>query len=134
MVTRCRKCQRMFENNGVLGLNKCPDCASPFEGPNKAQAVRDLVKDNPGISASYVSSITGLPTTEIIKYIREEVLEFSDGSSAYLRCEDCGTEIKTGKYCDSCKASHKAIVKMSSKDRYSQGKMYEYARYSKKKH
>ncbi len=115
-----------------MGLNKCPDCASPFEGPNKAQAVRDLVKENPGISASYVSSLTGLPTTEIVKYIRQEVLEFTSDSSGYLKCEDCGKEIKTGKYCNSCKANHKAIVKMSSKDRYSQGKMYEYARYAKK--
>ncbi len=133
MKTRCRKCQKMFENFGVLGLNKCPDCISPYEGPNKAQAVRDLVKENPGISASYVSSIMGLPTVEIIKYIRAEVLEFSDNSSAYLRCEDCGTEIKTGKYCDSCKINHKAIVKMSSKERHNHGKIHEHIRYNRKK-
>lgn len=125
----------MFNNKGVLGLNKCPECIAqnPYlEDRNKAQLVRDLVKDNPNISAGEVSSLTGLSTGEIVNYIKTEVLEFSETSRAYLKCEDCGTEIKTGRYCSICKAKYKSIVKMSTADRYRHGKMYEYAKYTKK--
>ncbi len=124
MKTRCRKCNIIFENNGILGLNKCPDCLSPYEGQNKAQIVRDLVKDNPGISASEVSSMTGISTREIIDYLRIEVLEFTNDSLAYLKCEKCGAEIRTGKYCSSCKSKYQHVVKMSPTERYRFGKMY----------
>ncbi len=106
MKTRCRKCNKMFENNGVLGLNRCPECIanSPYLGENRDQLVRDLVKNNPNISATEVAGLTGLSRSEIVEYVRIEVLEFTKNSQAFLRCEDCGTEIKTGIYCSSCKA------------------------------
>ncbi len=135
MKTRCRKCNKIFDNKGVLGLNKCPECIAqnPYlEGVNKAQMVRNLVKDNPNISAGEVSGLTGLSTGEIVNYIKIEVLEFSENSQAYLKCEECGKEIKTGRQCASCKAKIKNITRMSAADRYRQGKMYEYTKYTKK--
>ncbi len=126
----------MFHSKGILGLNKCPECiaeANPYAvGVNKPQMVRDLVKDNPGISAGEVSEITGLSTSQIVDYLKIEVLELSEDSQAYLKCEECGAEIRTGRYCAKCKANHKNITKMSAADRYRYGKMYEYAKYSKK--
>ncbi len=125
----------MFDNKGVLGLNKCPECLAenPYlESRNKAQLVRNLVKDNPKISAGEVSGLTGLSTGEIVDYIKIEVLEFTESSQAYLKCEDCGVEIKTGRYCASCKAKIKNITRMSAADRYRYGKMYEYSKYTKK--
>ncbi len=99
---------------------------------NRAQLVRNLVKDNPNISAGEVSSLTGLSAVEIVDYIKVEVLEFTENSQAYLKCEECGKEIKTGRYCGSCKANIKSITRMSAADRYRHGKMYDYARYTKK--
>ncbi len=135
MKTRCRKCSKIFDNKGVLGLNRCPECLAKGNeviGVNKAQYVRNLVKDNPNISAGEVSSLTGLSTSEIIDYIKIEVLELSKDSQAYLKCEECGEEIKTGRYCRTCKSKYQNIVKMSAADRYRYGKMYEYTKYSRK--
>ncbi len=104
MKTRCRKCNKIFNNKGVLGLNKCPECSNPYQtGGDKVQLVRDLVKDNPNISASEVSALTGLSRSEIVEYIKIEVLEFADLSQAYLRCESCGKVIRTGVHCPACK-------------------------------
>ncbi len=106
MKTRCRKCNKTFDNRGILGLNKCPECISksPYLGDDRAQLVRNLVKDNPNISASEVVGLTGLSRSEIVDYVRVEILEFTKDSPAYLRCEECGAEIKTGLYCRACKA------------------------------
>ncbi len=110
MKTRCRKCNKMFNNNGVLGLNKCPACSNPYRSdPDKVKLVRDLVKDNPNISALEVSEITGLSRGEIVEYIKGEVLEFSHTSQAYLRCEECGVEIRTGRLCSGCKVRKQNI-------------------------
>ena len=36
--------------------------------------------------------------------VREERLVFSDDSPVGLPCESCGVTIKTGRFCDKCKA------------------------------
>ncbi len=136
MKTRCRKCNKMFHSKGILGQNKCPECvaaANPYGlGGSKAQMVRDIVKENPGISAGAVSALTGLPTAQIIEYLKIEIIELTEGSQAYLRCDDCGAKIRTGIYCPKCKENRKTVVKMSAAERYRTGKMHDHARYARK--
>ena len=40
---------------------------------------------------------------QIKRWIREERLCFTDESPIGLNCENCGTTIKTGRYCKACK-------------------------------
>ncbi len=103
MQTRCRRCSQVYETR-VLGSVYCHSCAAIEE--EKYQMVRELVKANPGIGIGRVSQETGLSTRKIIRYVKEERLEFVGASSAYLICEDCGCKIKTGRYCAKCRPKH----------------------------
>ncbi len=103
MQTRCRRCRKVYDTN-VLGSVYCHSCYAIEE--EKYQMVRELVKANPGIGIGKVSQETGLSTRQIIKYVKEERLEFVGASAAYLTCEDCGTKIKTGRYCTKCRPKH----------------------------
>ncbi len=69
MQTRCRKCNKMFFSNGMLGNNVCPDCKAGDLG--KLEEVKEIVKMNPGISIGDVSSMTQLPYAKIREYMRQ---------------------------------------------------------------
>ncbi len=105
MQTRCRRCGQYYDAK-VLGSVYCYNCHAIEE--EKYQMVRELVKANPGIGIGRVSQETGLSTRKIIKYVKEERLEFVGASAAYLNCEDCGAKIKTGRYCAKCRPKHPA--------------------------
>ncbi len=104
MLTRCRRCSIIYEATGALGSKYCPNCLVIEE--EKYMQVRELVKTNPGITIGAVSEATGLSTRKIIAYVKEERLEYSGESHAYVLCEDCGVKIKTGRYCLKCKPKH----------------------------
>ena len=40
---------------------------------------------------------------QIKRWIREELLSFADDSPIGIECENCGTTIKTGRFCKTCK-------------------------------
>ncbi|OYO59447.1 flagellar protein, partial [Lachnotalea glycerini] len=40
---------------------------------------------------------------QIKQWIREERLSFTDDSPVAIECENCGTMIRTGRYCKQCK-------------------------------
>ena len=42
---------------------------------------------------------------QIQQWIREERLMFSEDSPIKIPCENCGTLIQSGKYCDKCKTN-----------------------------
>ena len=41
---------------------------------------------------------------QIKQWIREERLVFTDDSTIGIECENCGAMIKSGRFCDKCKA------------------------------
>ncbi len=69
MNTRCRKCNKIFNTKGILGVNKCPDCSVNEE--KLFDDVRELVKLNPGISIGDVADKTGLSYTKIRECIEK---------------------------------------------------------------
>ncbi len=50
-----------------------------------------------------VSRECEVEVSQIQQWLREERLEFAEGSAIVLNCESCGAPIRSGKYCDSCK-------------------------------
>lgn len=65
---RCKKCKQMFSFNG-MPPDACPDCMARREA--MLAQVREMVKDNPGISPQVVSQKTGVPVPVIVKYISQ---------------------------------------------------------------
>lgn len=99
-LVRCQKCKQMYELVSIH--NKyCPSCTQREH--EKYINVRTYVKDNPGISVRQVADDLGVNASLVLRYLKEEKLEIAGGTNVYLKCELCGAEITTGRYCQSCK-------------------------------
>jgi len=99
-VRNCRKCGRIF--NYVVGMPICPSCKEKLEA--KFQEVRDYIRENRGAGIPEISKACDVEPTQIHQWIREERLVFSDDSPIGVNCEKCGQMIKTGRFCEKCKA------------------------------
>ena len=100
-VRNCRKCGKIF--NYVSGLPICPACR--YEAEKKFQVVKKFIRENPRADIREVAAACEVETSQIQQWIREERLEFTEDSPIKLPCENCGTMIRAGKYCEKCKAT-----------------------------
>ena len=99
-VRNCRKCGRVF--NYIIGQTLCLSCRDELE--NKFKGVKEYVQKNRGCTINDVAEICEVETSQIKQWIREERLEFTEDSMIGLACEICGSSIRTGRYCEKCKA------------------------------
>ncbi|MCI5622027.1 MAG: flagellar protein [Lachnospiraceae bacterium] len=102
-VRNCRNCGRLFNYFG--GQPICQACKEELEV--KFQQVKEYLRENPNSSIQKVSEDNEVSTKQITQWVREERLTFSDDSPVGIACEGCGTNIKTGRYCEQCKAKMK---------------------------
>lgn len=100
-VRNCKACGRLFNVFSKDPL--CPDCVKKLE--EKFQEVKEYLDQNPNSSVDAVAEATKVTTKQIRKWVREERLIFAEGSMEGIECEQCGTMIRTGRYCESCKAA-----------------------------
>lgn len=110
---KCRRCGSIFTVQGSLG-QLCPNCIRNEE--ETYSKVRSFVKDNPGVSVQEVSEILSVPRTKIMNYIKEERLEVTGDSKAFLTCKNCGKSISTGVFCPDCKRVFSETTKSSNED------------------
>ena len=95
----CKNCGRLFLHQ--YGLQYCTKCLSILE--EKFEKVKDYLYDNPGASIQRIAEVNDVSRQQIIKWVREERLEFTADSLVTVACEICGSMIKTGRFCKSCK-------------------------------
>jgi methionyl-tRNA synthetase len=69
----------------------------------KFAEVKEYVYDHPHVGIQEVSEVMEVSVQQIKQWIREERLAFADDSMIGLECESCGVQIKTGRFCKSCK-------------------------------
>lgn len=98
-VRNCKGCSRLF--NYLGGPQMCPECTRALD--IKFEEVREYVYDNPGAGMQQVSEAMDVSIQQIKHWIREERLAFSDQAQVGLECENCGTMIRTGRFCQECK-------------------------------
>ena len=98
-VINCKGCGRLF--NAITRTRLCPNCQSGLE--EKFQEVKKYINDNPGSTIEIVSAECGVTAKQIKQWIREERLSFSEDSMQGIECEQCGTMIRSGRFCDNCK-------------------------------
>lgn len=99
-VKNCVKCMKLF--NYVSGPTICPSCKKDIEEHFKE--VRIYIRKNPKASIAEVGEACSVDIKQIRQWIREERLSFSSESAIGIECEVCGKTIKTGRYCEACKA------------------------------
>ena len=100
-VEVCKNCRRLFKYYG-FGGRYCPECAKID------QEHRDIVKKyirehGPGNKYD-ISLATGIPEDEINQYLRDGMLEIPEDSAVFIKCESCGCDIRSGRWCPECAA------------------------------
>ncbi len=91
-----------------VGEYHCEDCKHVmYDDYGK---VRNFIEAHPGARSSDVSAMTGVSQFSIRQMLRENKLEISSSSPSFLKCEQCGTNIRSGRFCKQCEiAYHRAI-------------------------
>lgn len=101
-VRNCKGCSRLF--NYIGGQPLCPECIKALDV--KFDEVRDYVYDHPRAGMQQVAEENEVSIAQIKRWIREERLAFSDDAQVGLECEGCGKMIRTGRFCETCKAKY----------------------------
>lgn len=99
-VRNCRKCGKVF--NYISGLPICQACREKEE--QQFQEVKKFVQDCKEAGINEIVETCGVSHAQVNNWIRQERLVFADDSPIGINCENCGTMIKTGRFCDKCKA------------------------------
>ena len=99
-VRNCKKCGKIF--NYIVGPALCASCKD--EAEKVYQEVKKFVQEHRGVSIPEVADACNVEPQQIRQWIREERLEFSEDSMIGIGCELCGAPIRTGRYCEACKA------------------------------
>ena len=99
----CPKCGELM-HYAFGEVFKCDNCGA--EELTSFGKVRKYIEDHGPSNASNISDGTGVPVSTINRYLREGRIEIPDGSDSYIKCEDCGAEIRYGRYCPTCAAKH----------------------------
>jgi methionyl-tRNA synthetase len=85
-----------------MGPFICPTCREEKEA--KFQQVKTYIQDHRGATVHEVSEECEVEVNQINQWISEERLQFSDDSPISVNCEKCGAMIRSGVYCEKCKA------------------------------
>jgi flagellar operon protein (TIGR03826 family) len=99
-VRNCRHCRKIF--NHVVGPPICPACREEKE--KKYQEVKKYIHDSKTATINQVSEECEVEISQINQWIREERLQFAEDSPIRVSCDKCGAMIRSGVFCDRCKA------------------------------
>lgn len=100
-VKSCRGCGKLYNSLGST-TPVCPACMKRLE--DKFIIVKEYIYDNPKADIQSVSTETEVSIRQIKQWVREERLSFSEDSPVGIECENCGANILTGRFCNSCKS------------------------------
>ena len=105
-IRNCKNCGRIF--NYVAGVHLCQPCKEKME--EKFQEVKEYIRSNPGVGIREVSEACDVDPGQIRQWLRE------DRSPIFLNCDKCGAAIRSGKFCDKCKANMTSDLKSVLKE------------------
>lgn len=95
----CSKCggEVEFRGNGEYRCTVCGNIDLDDFGK-----VKKFLDANGPTPALVISDNTGVPLDRINMFLRQGRVEIPENSDIYIRCENCGTEIRFGRYCPAC--------------------------------
>lgn len=97
----CKNCRRLFKYYG-FGSRYCPECSKIDE--EQRDKVKAYIREHGPENKYEIALATGVPEAEIAQYLRDGMLEIPEGSVAYIKCESCGRDIRSGRWCPECAA------------------------------
>lgn len=97
----CDNCGGLMEFKGC-GEYECEDCHT--KGFDDYGKVRNYIELHRGANAAEIESKTGVTQKSIRQMLKESKLEITADSVAFMRCEICGVNIRSGRFCPKCEA------------------------------
>lgn len=97
----CTRCGRLFDYQGFGGLY-CHACRE--RDTVDFDKVRTYINQNGRSTIFEVVEATGIPEKYVKQYLREGRLEIPESSNIFIKCESCGCDIRSGRYCPECGA------------------------------
>ena len=104
----CIKCKRLFNYAG-FGAKYCPDCRAVDDENRKR--VKDFLDGHGAANMYEICEATGVKEAVIKQYLRDGMLEIPEGSPVFIKCERCGCDIRSGRWCPECAAKMTADLK-----------------------
>lgn len=98
MLTRCPRCGDIFAKQRV---EICPKCRQ--EETQRIDALSKYLDSHPDATIDDLERISGMPKEVILTYAREGRLVALDTAILKVHCEECGTEIHSGRFCSTCR-------------------------------
>ncbi len=101
--TECKDCGGIMIYQGV-GEYQCEDCGKKdYDDYGK---VRNYLERFRGATVAQVSANTGISHKKIRDMVKENRFEVIDDQMGYLKCEICGVNIKSGRFCSNCEMAY----------------------------
>ncbi len=95
----CSQCGGVMVFVGV-GEYHCEKCGhADYDDYGK---VRNYIEKHAGATAAEVEMNTGVSQRSIRNLLKDERIEISQESAAFLRCEICGAQLRSGRFCMKC--------------------------------
>ncbi|WP_058486032.1 hypothetical protein [Defluviitalea phaphyphila] len=97
-LVNCKRCGKLFQYNGISQY--CPVCMRYDE--ENFKKIKEYLYEHPKATLFQVAEDLDIPVKMIEHYLKEGRLEIVESENLFLKCEICGTSIKSGRYCDKC--------------------------------
>lgn len=113
--TICSKCNGIMIFKGV-GEYRCEDCQNvEYDDYGK---VRNYIEQHKGATAAEIESEIGVSQRAIRQMLRDSKIEISEGSRTFIKCELCGADIRSGRFCSKCETTyHRQLEEEQRKQR-----------------
>lgn len=95
----CSECGGIMIYKGV-GEYRCEDCG--FVDYDDYGKVRLYIEEHRGATAADIEAAVGVSQRSIRQMLRESRIEVAENSKTFLRCEMCGANIRSGRFCPEC--------------------------------
>ena len=111
--TYCKECEGVLVYKG-LGEFRCEECgALDYDDYGK---VRNYLEKHKGAHVAEISEETGVTHKSIREMIKENRFEVIENRAGYIKCEMCGTSIRSGRLCGECEALYHRRVEAEARN------------------
>lgn len=112
----CTECGGVMIFKGC-GEYRCEKCRHiDYDDYGK---VRNYVEKHHGVTAAQAAEATGVKQKTIRTMLRESRLEIAEGSAAFLKCEVCGVNLRSGRVCPKCEVEFNRRMEAKLHERHS---------------
>jgi flagellar operon protein (TIGR03826 family) len=98
-IVNCPRCGKIFAKNF---RDMCNNCHQALE--KDFQRCIEHLRENKGVTIQQLSDDTEITIKQITRWIREGRISVANAPNLSYPCEVCGTLIRDGHMCDSCKS------------------------------